>query len=361
MVGFSHFPRVQSDLVPYYVGIRGYHFLSFLTLTIYCWRNDFDDLTGAICSLNLVIYVISMMWFMPLYEIAYFEMAIGAAFLKFKRPWIHPLIFGMGLCGMLFTYWLQDHLKWTLPPIERSDWIFSIIIIFLLAWAIQKFAIRAQQKENDRLLKFSIIGKETARLTHDLKGMLSSPMLILESFRDKSIMLPPDFYEKQMSYLMSDMDKVRDSLVGINRLVNFADKNEEFDINEVFVTALRILERRLQNVNVKIPTARRIRGNADVLLSVFFNLLLNSIEAFEKNLIEIREIELYWEKNVLVIKDNAGGTTAPDFISLKTGGGLGLPMVRGDLQKMSAEFSISSNGTFTFAKICFSQKSTVVD
>lgn len=361
ILGFTEYGRVSPELAKPYIYLRTFQVVSFLCLLIYFWKKEFSDLAGALCSINFVFYVWSMMWFLPLYECAYFQCAIGAAFFNFKRSWIHPLIFGVGGLGMIATYLIQDALHWQLPETGNMDWMFSVLFFFGVAWAIQNFAIRASQKENDRLLRFSIIGKETARLTHDLKGLLSSPLLILEAFRDKTLNLPADFHEKQMSLLIADMDKVRDSLTGINRLAIIKEHMEEVEVNRVLNGALKILERRLKSVSISLPAERWVWGSSDLLHSVFFNLVLNSIEAFERMQAKNPQIDIYWERDCLVMRDNAGGFNESIPVSNKSEGGLGLQLVRSDLRRMNAAFVIRAQGTHTLAKIHFASESMLVE
>lgn len=362
LITHSQYFRVFESYRDVYLLFRIYFAVSAFGFTIYFLRYNLGDLSGGLFSLNLMFYCVSMLWFMPLYECAYFQCAIGTAFFRFKRTWIQPLICFIGFVGMLGTYYLQDKWHWKLPETQRADWIALIAIFFGLGWAIQKFAITSYQKDADNLRRFGVIGRDAARLTHDLKGLLSSPMLLLESFRNKNLNLPPEFYERQMSLLIKDMDHIREAIKGINRLAVVDVTIEPVEVNAVLNAVLELLNRRLKSIRVILPENRRVQGNAERFHSIFFNLLINSIHAFElQKQDDTRSIEIYWEKNVLIFKDNAGGIRAPTSYEKGESSGLGLELIRSDVQMLGGKFEIYSKGENTIAKIEFPKKSMLVE
>lgn len=349
LVSFGQYDRIVPAYRDIFIACRVFFSLAIFAFVIYFWKKDFDDIAGSIFTIILLQYVLVMMWFMPLYEIAYIQVAMGTAFFRFRRTWIHTVLLGAGLVCLIATYKVQAHFAWVLPPIEQMDWIFSMVVLFAVTACVQKFAISSFQKDADNLRRFGVIGRDAARLTHDLKGLLSSPMLILESFRDKSLNFPPDFYERQMSYLISDMDKVRETIKGINRLAVVSVKFETISVNSVLQGAVGLLERRLQDIKITMPDDRVVTASSEHLHSIFFNLLINSIQAFERyEKQQGQEIHISWEGNTLQFRDNAGG--------LKTAvAGLGLELVKSDSQLMNAKFSVDSVGEYTIAKIKFNR------
>jgi signal transduction histidine kinase len=357
LVTLFDYTRVAPSLLNSYLITKSVFFFINIGFGIYFHRHIVTDKSATIFVLNLMIFVLSMMWFLPLYEIAYFQCAIGSAFLRFKRPWIFPTVFFATFVGVIVTYQLQDNWHWVLPEITRTDWVFTVFLFFVLAWCIQKFAIRAQALERDRLLRFSIIGQETTRLTHDLKGLLSSPLLILESFKNKDPQSSPEFQERQMSLLIHDMDNVRETIKGIHSLVVHQDKIEQVDLNEVIQSSMKVLERRLASIDIQWPQESFVLAKRDRLHSVFFNLFLNSLEAFERSGIrENKKIEIFWRNKTLVFQDNAGGILLGDRASSKgIGSGLGLELVQYDLVRMNARFKLKSTPPYTVAEISFGE------
>jgi signal transduction histidine kinase len=349
--------RVAPAIVSIYLACKAVTILVSIGFGFYFHRHAVTDRSGFFLILNFIFLVWSAMWFLPLYEIAYFQCAIAIAFIRFKRPWIFPTMFFIGFLGVLLTYEIQDNLHWALPSIERSDWVFTVGLFFILAWCIQKFSIRAQALERDRLLRFSIIGQETTRLTHDLKGLLSSPLIILETFKNKDIQSNLEFYERQMSLLIHDMDNVRETIKGIHRIVVHNDESESIDLNEVLKSSMKVLERRLANIDITWPEQSFVHGKRDRLHSVFFNLFLNSLEAFERSgKREDKKIEIFWRNKTLIFQDNAGGKNLDfDKSSKGLGSGLGLELVQQDLMRMNASFKLTSAAPYTVAAISFGE------
>jgi signal transduction histidine kinase len=357
VVTLSDHTRVAPSLFNYFITCKSLCIFFNFCFGVYFYRHEVTDKSASLYILSLIFFFLSMMWFLPMYEIAYIQCALLAAFLRYKRSWIFPTMFFLAFLAMIATYEIQERLQWTLPAISRMDWIFTVMVFFLLSWCIQKFAIHSQTLERDRLLRFSIIGKETTRVIHDLKGLLSSPLLILESLKNKNQPLSPEFHERQMSLLMQDMDNVRETIKGIHRLVVHEDQIARVDLSEVIQGSMQVLERRLAAIEIKLPENSFVFGKRDRLHSVFFNLFLNSLEAFERQASnECKKIEIFWRDKTLIFQDNAGGILTEAGRSTKgLGSGLGLELVRNDLMQMNARFKLSSAPPYTVAEISFGE------
>ncbi|MBS1972293.1 MAG: HAMP domain-containing histidine kinase [Bdellovibrionales bacterium] len=357
LTAFTEMSRVYPPYQEFYFWVKIAYGVFSLGQVIYFHKRGLSDLSAAILFINMVTYCWIMIWFAPVYEVAYFQCAVGCSFLKLRRAWIFPLIYGVGLLGYFVTYLIQDNMGWTLPPIERADWYLIMAVFFLLSWCIQKYAIGAVQVQQDRLSRFSLIGREATRLTHDIKGLLSSPILVIESLRNKDRRLSLEDYENQMVLLAEDMENVRDVLKSIQRLVSVEDRVSEVDVNETLQGSLKIFSRRLSKVKLTLPEPRIITAHPDRLHSLFFNLILNSIEAFERKSVSDPVIEMSWSENVFVFSDNAGGfeSTAKDApkSSKGWGSGLGLDIVKTDLAKMNANLEVKSEPPRTRIQIRF--------
>lgn len=354
LITIFQYDRVFDANKEAFLYFRYFFIGSVFFFTVYFWKYKFSDLSGAVFSIILMVYIISMMWFMPVYEAAYFQISLASAFLPFKRSWLHPVISFFGMIGILTNYYLQDSIQWTLPAVSRADWISIIVITFALAFVIQNFVIASHRRDQENLRRFGVIGRDAARLTHDLKGLISSPMLLLEFLRDKKNSLPPEAYEQQMNLLIDDMNHIREKVISINRLALTNGSASDSNINLIITKVTKLLVRRLSHIDISLPEERVVKGNAEILHSIFFNLFINSIQAFEKKeSLEQAKIEIYWLKNHLYFKDNAGGLSKSDEV------GLGLELIGIDAKSLGAEFSIWTEGTNTIAEFRFG-KSVIV-
>lgn len=319
------------------------------------YRDGLTDFWSALFMANFTIYCVFYLWLAPLYEIAYLQGAVATSFFSMRRQWLYPAIWGSGLLAIFISYPLQDRFGIVLPPPDRLDWYWATLIFFLMGWFIHKFALGTYRRDQDRLMRFGVIGKETTRLTHDLKGLLSSPLIMVEALRDQSQKIPPEMLERQLLNLANDMGNVRDVLRSIHRLVTVEELRASVEILSSLQSAMKVLERRLQGILVQLPENKVIHGNADRMHSIFFNLFLNSVEAFEAKPHPAPEIQVRWEGSTLVFSDNAGVEKKPKAQrSAKDHGSvLGLELIRSDLEEIEADFDISFNQHSTVIKIHF--------
>lgn len=338
--------RVEEHFQMAFLAGKFVFILATIALSIYFYKKpqNQSDLPKAILFMLCIGYCLTMMWFLPLYEAAYLQCAIGCAFVKTRRQWLFPAIFGAGIVGFTAVYEAQDRLKWSIPPPSRKDWITIILFFFLLTWLIQKYAINTSRRDKEKLLRLSRIGHETQRLLHDVKGMLSSPILIFESINDDNSQWTFEGYKAQVKNLSNEMKHVRDVLRSINLMSKPQLEMGDVCISRAFANAVQILERRLMHIQLHAPESRVVHSDEDVLRSVFFNLLLNSLEAFERNKAESPTIRVSWSNGDLLYQDNAG--TAG--VSEKDGGnsGIGLELASTDLNNMGVltKVSFESNG-----------------
>ena len=271
--------------------------------------------------------------------------AIGCAFIKTKRQWLFPSVFGFGVLGFLAMYELQDQLNWTVPPHSRKDWMTIILFFFILTWIIQNYAINTSRREKERLMRLSRIGHETQRLLHDVKGMLSSPILLFESINADGSQWTFEGYKAQVQNLNNEMKHVRDVLRSVNLMSKPQKDIREVCVSQAFANASQILERRLKNIEISSLPGRLVQSDEDVLRSVFFNLLLNSVEAFERKKTPSPAIKVFWKNETLIYQDNAG-TPSSDIKDEGGNSGIGLEILHADLHDLgiSARISLESSG-----------------
>lgn len=309
-------------------------------LAVYFYFYEATDLPLTISMVTFVLYCVLYIWLMPLYEAAYLQTAIGSAFYKLRRRWLFFVVFGLGLIGIFVSYAIQDSMGWTIPPVDRVDWQWVVSIFFILAALIQHFAIGVRRHEEDRLMRFSVVGVETTKLIHDLKGLLASPLLIIDDLKEQKQQLSSEQIQNQMTLLAQDMNHIQNVIKSIHRLVIQQDELKSLNLNESIAGALSLLERRLSHVSVNLPEERTIEAYPNRLHSVFFNLLLNSIEAFDRNKTQKPEIRMSWEGSRFHYQDNAGGFSFSDRSSKGADAGFGIAMLENDLRKMNARLKI---------------------
>ena len=359
LFAFTTSPRVTPELQNIYFNLKMLYAVLGFSFAVYFYYKDGSDAIYAFFMAMLASYCLVFMWFAPLYEVAYLEVAIAASFFKLRLRWIFPTIFGLCLLGILFTYYQQDKMGWILPPIIRADWYATIVIFFILTWSIHQFALGAHLKEKERLSRFGVVGKEATRLTHDIKGLLSSPILTLDALRSQQQFFSPEEFEKQLVLLAEDLKNVSGMIKSIHRLVHIEGQACPVEIVQILQAPLIVLERRLRDVKITLPENKVVMANPDRLHSIFFNLFLNSIEAFEKKKITKPCIEIFWEGKCLVIRDNGGSLQKNNMTEeqhTELGTNLGLTLVKIDVERIGAKLSSNSLDQSTETRITFKQK-----
>lgn len=352
IIGLTEVQRIQVDLQQTYQLLK-YSYGALLLLTsLYFYFKELNDFSATVLMVLSVSYSLIFMWFAPLYEVAYLEIGLACSFLNIKRRWIFPVIFGAGLIGMILILIWQDNHKWYIPPVLMSDSIWICVQCFLISLFVQKFAIGSFNKEKDRMVRFSIVGEETSKLMHDIKGMLSSPFLLLENLRNNRSQIPQETFEKQLHDLTNELEHIRTVIRSINRLVVTNDKLKQVNVADAALEAKRILDRRLKNISVILPKSKMVLGTEERLQSIIFNLMINSLEAFENSTVKHPEIKMEWKNNTLVYTDNAGGFDKIPQQS-KSKSGIGIELIKIDTSKMHAKFRMNTVKNLAQTEITF--------
>ena len=221
--------------------------------------------------------------------------------------------------------------------------------------------------------KMIILGKLTARLTHELRNPLSAIKLNLDYLKMFSDELP--------SHANDTIDSTIEAFERVHYLIeNILDfsrqsyqSDSDCDINEISRRAISIVKgtpgpgewQIKTDLDENIPL---LNFNNNELLQVFLNLMTNAIEACENScLIEIKSYfnndgDVVWsiKDSGVGIEENDRVNIFNDFFTKKVNGtGLGLGVCKRILESKNAELTFeSSNGNGTAFYIKFkSEKS----
>lgn len=331
--------RLAPTLAGQFIALKVFYGITACLLAWSFYQKPWTDLKITLTFLLGASYPIVFMWYAPLYEVAYFQIAIGCSFFYPKRRWPYPLTFGAGLVGLTASKYFQLEMDWKIPEPLALDFYWSALVFFMLGWIIHRYAVVNQKKEQERLSKYSQIGVTTTRVIHDIKGLLSSPLLLIEALKSGQNHLSNEDLARQLEFLESDLSKVRDVIKSMNSLVQPSTQAKDISLVETIESARVALDRRLSHVQIELPVDRRLWSCDIRLKSVFFNLFLNSIEAFELNQVMSsdphvestkKNIQIFWQGNHLIYEDNAGSTS----MAKKHGGGIGLELITMDLDSL---------------------------
>lgn len=343
--------RISPDLYQSFFWLKVSTSVVCVLLAAILYFRGVNDLLVSIFFTTCVAYSLSMMWYAPLYEISYVQFAVGCAFIPLRRRWLFPVFFGLGLLGILLTYVLQDRLGWVLPKVTRSDWMFVSLIFFLLAAIIQKFAIENERRRLDRLKRFAMIGREATRLLHDLKGLLSSPVLLLDAIQESK----DEPHQREVEALVRDLRHALGAIQSIHLMVSGGEGQQRLNVLDALKSSTVAIKRRLAKVTIKWPQPRFVRAVPSNVHSVFFSAFVFALECFERCSSSQPEIAISWrdQDRCLVFSINAPAdeSNCADHIEL----------VSDDLVSIGAKLEIESNERMTTYKIHFNEVSNELD
>jgi PAS domain S-box-containing protein len=160
----------------------------------------------------------------------------------------------------------------------------------------------SEKVENERMViqkeKLSTLGELAAGIAHNLRSPLAVikgiPEYILSELEKKKlrVLKKTDGREKEDTELRENMEMIAKSMEKafaiIDSIMGFSKKEsgifEELDLRVVIDDAFMLLEHKLKEKKIKFISNTRdcvVRGNKNMLVQIFVNLLNNSIDAIE--------------------------------------------------------------------------------
>lgn len=300
---FDEYGRVFPEWRITFLFLKGVYCVGGLALAFYYYKKGANDLSLGIFMALLNIYVVTLMWLAPLYEMAYLQSAVACAFFRFRRAWLYPTIFGVGLAGILYTYHLQTALAWKLPPDTRADWVLISLVMLVVAALIQRFAINQSLFERERVERLGNLGHEALRILHDVKGLSSTPLLISQRLSD----------DEALGELAREIEGVQRFLRATQRLVNVHGQARAVDVRQLLDMAVETLRQRMGNVRIELPPdSRLIDCDPNRLFSVFYNVLLILVESGATTAAKERAIVARFDGQCLRIYEEGNLTAVQD-------------------------------------------------
>ncbi len=245
--------------------------------------------------------------------------------------------------------------------IESGDKIFMVrsSILFDGKGTILVINDRTEEKEIERKMqmrdKLVTLGNFAANLAHEVRNPVSSirasAELIGPSFKGKK-----DKNEKLREVIMKESDRL-DYLVE-----SFLDFTKSFDLKnkEIYVHKLiedvisELKQSKFFNKNIKftnkVMNNVSIKGDYNLLKSVFLNLGVNSLKAISEGGNLVFGAKKDNNKTVLFVKDNGCGIQkrdlnkifSPFYTNFKEGFGFGLPIVKKIIELHNWDIEVES-------------------
>ena len=265
-----------------------------------------------------------------------------------------PLTFQDGVAGVLRIFFTSPRDFFD----EEID--FTISLAELCSCAIGKARlIEAQQSQYDQLAlqteKLTALGRMAAGIAHEINNPLAGILLFSSNLVKKA---PQGPIKEGLDIIMQESQRCK---IIIQELLEFARDRESqktmADINVIIEKSLNILENEFRLRHIRLN--KQLAGSmARTMLDghqweqVFVNLLLNAIQAIERNgVITVRsQVPPGKEFIVVEIEDTGCGIPAdhldkifePFFSTKKEGTGLGLAVSYGIIQSHQGRITVDS-------------------
>jgi signal transduction histidine kinase len=215
--------------------------------------------------------------------------------------------------------------------------------------------------------KLTTIGTMAAGLAHEIKNPLASikglTQILPENVSDQ------EFLKKYVEIVPRQLDRINGILETLLRL----GKSQKYAVEEVNLTKiltdlLRLFENQCRKQNIKlaieVSEGLKIEGNAEALMQVFMNLVMNALEAMPQGgELKIKAEAKDKEKVEVEISDTGAGIKPEDqrrifdpFFTTKEGGaGMGLAVTYRVIKEHKGEIEVESEiGKGTTFKIWLS-------
>ncbi|HBH30117.1 MAG TPA: GHKL domain-containing protein [Desulfofustis sp.] len=238
--------------------------------------------------------------------------------------------------GVIPSVYILPVVETTIIPVRG---ISAFLIMFFTIRALSVFSIEQRTLINERLLRFSQSEKLTsmgvlaAGIAHEINNPLTNATLNLEMVRDA--VGGKESIDRKLASIERNI--TRASKIAAE-LLNFSREQdpplEMVDLNEVIKSALNLLQSREDRsiIKLKLGSIGQIRGVYHRLEEIFINLLLNSLDACERD--DTIEVETFTDGDniVVMITDTGHGIDEqkisqvfdPFFTTKEIGKGTGL-------------------------------------
>lgn len=318
-------------------------------------KNPFSVWANSFVCMNFLVYTMVGHYYRPLYYACFLQTLYGFSFLFFTSRRLHCILISIkSIIFISFYLYTYELIKYPHGPESKQDFISTIVVAWVLGMLVHHlFTAERGLKESahDRL---SLLGRHASSIVHDIKGSISIPHLYLNEARRS--LQEKDFPQAQeyLDKMEKSLSRTEKTIFDLNQLSRLAEGDSTpFKLSEAVSDVLDMLTKRLHDIHVTVNGDFEVKGDRGIICSVLLNLILNSVQSFQRSKTENPKIEIkiFPETRVVAITDNGGGFSKEALSSLESGSfipssvsssGLGLYLVRENLRTLRGKVSFQN-------------------
>jgi len=295
-------PLLPKNLQPYYIVGRLLTSAISLTIIMQIKLGKPRAWHLPIFFLTIVGYSIHGQLFLPCYYLAYMESIIllGLFFTAPKKIFycvMIPSILGMS-AAVLFSKASYGFQTAEMATKFKFDALCGVIITSWVSCIGYKHIATTRKQKDILSEKFLDLGCQISILVHDFKNLLQGPIATIWFLKRAN----RDEEKSQLIDRLEDDLKFLHSYVLETNALSCTSEPQEFRLSEINKSLGIILRKQLTGRQLIFQEDCSVVAEKSVLLKVFYNLIMNSIQA------NATEIEIGCDKpNRFYVKDNGPG------------------------------------------------------
>jgi signal transduction histidine kinase len=241
--------------------------------------------------------------------------------------------------------------------------VYNGIILTVIVLGVTLLAYNAtivlRHRKAQLYQRFFDLGKNFEHVMHDLKGMLSAPLVQAELVERGD--------PGAIAALRTDLDAIRHYIVRTNKLLYNDPTPQIVRIRESVDLVTTLIRSRLKSVEVECHGDLAVLASPEVINRILINAMVNSVEAIMRTEQVSGRIRVVCSGSTVEITDNSGTSLAPSalrrlnspsdvFTDRPAEGGLGTVIIRDLVRSLDGRTTFSNGDRGIVLGITFPQK-----
>lgn len=322
-----------------------------LPLAYWLKRDGSSQTAHTLVGVAFMSYAVQGQCFRPLYYLSFFQLAMAYSFLFTVSKARFAAVVGAGIAAFAIVL----RIRWESFVVQNhnpvySDLFLGILSVGVVAFLSNIFVSSERSFREDALKKFGHIGAQTARVVHDLKGLIAAPKIYVQMLQSKMSSSEDAEALEALELLSRDLEGFKMVLYELNQLSGTGSTQEaSLSLEEVIASVRVLLKKQLSGVTVESSAQVSIVADRTSLGSMLMNLFLNSVDAFKADNTPNPKIRIEVIDNRVLFQDNGGGfqkrildsIAKGNFTSTRAkGSGLGLFFVFDGMKKLGGKVKV---------------------